>query len=259
MTHILQKLLFMLSILLLGSCASQKQVTYFQDIPDEYEVTRTESYEIKIQADDLISIMVNSRDPKLSQMFNLPLVSFQVNDNVVGQNRVLGYLVNQDGEINFPQLGVIEIAGMTRSELTKYITQELIDNGYITDPVVTIQILNFQVSVMGEVSRPGSFEVTSDRITILDAITKAGDLTIYGMRDRVKVIREIKGKTVVTTVDLRSKDLLTSPYYYLQQNDIVYVEPNKAKAGQREINSNRTIGTFATIISVVLSALSLAL
>lgn len=249
----------MLSILLLGSCASQKQVTYFQDIPDEYEVTRTESYEIKIQADDLISIMVNSRDPKLSQMFNLPLVSFQVNDNVVGQNRVLGYLVNQDGEINFPQLGVIKIAGMTRSELTKYITQELIDNGYITDPVVTIQILNFQVSVMGEVSRPGSFEVTSDRITILDAITKAGDLTIYGMRDRVKVIREIKGKTVVTTVDLRSKDLLTSPYYYLQQNDIVYVEPNKAKAGQREINSNRTIGTFATIISVVLSALSLAL
>lgn len=245
--------------LFISSCASQKQVVYFQGIPDEYEVVREDSYEIKIRPDDLISIMVNSRDPKLAQMFNLPLVSYQMNDKVTGQNRVLGYLVNQDGEINFPQLGVLKIEGMTRDELTKYITKQLIDKGYVTDAVVTVQFLNFQVSVMGEVARPGSFTVETDRITIFDALSNAGDLTIYGVRDRVKVIREIDGKTKVSTVNLLDPDILTSPYYYLQQNDVVYVEQNKAKSGQREINSNRTIATFASVISVILSALALAL
>ncbi len=244
-------------ILLVSSCASQREVVYFQGIPDHYEVVRNESYEIRIQPDDLISIMVNSRDPKLAQMFNLPLVSYQVNDNVTGQNRVLGYLVNKEGEINFPQLGTLVVEGLTRDELTKYISNQLIDKGYVTDAVVTVQFLNFQVSVMGEVNQPGSFSVETDRITILDAISKAGDLTIYGMRDRVKIIRDVNGKTIVSTVDLRGDEILTSPYYYLRQNDIIYVEPNNVKAGQREINSNRTIGTFATIVSVVLSALSL--
>ncbi len=246
-------------VFIVSGCASQKEVTYFQGIPNEYEVVRDMSYNIKIQSDDMISIVVNSRDPKLAQMFNLSLVAYQTNGYVSSQNRVLGYLVNEDGEINFPQLGMIKVAGMTRDELTKYITSQLVDRGYVTDAVVTIQHLNLKISVMGEVNKPGTFSLDSDRITLLDAISMAGDLTIYGMRDRVKIIREVGDKTTISTVDLRGDEILTSPYYYLQQNDIVYVEPNKAKSGQREINSNRTIGTFASVMSVILSAISIIL
>ena len=208
----------------LAGCASQKQISYLQDVPDDYRQKITQDYDLRIHPDDLLSIMVNSKDPELAQMFNLPMVSYQIaNSNTGyagGQNRVLGYLVDKEGNIDFPQLGVIKVQGMTRAELTKYIKSQLIEKGLVKDPIVTIQFLNFKVSVLGEVNRPGTFEITSDRITLLD---------------------------------LRNKDLLSSPYYYLQQNDVVYVEPNKVKAGQREINQNRTIGTFASILSVMVS------
>ncbi len=192
-------------------------------------------------------------------MFNLPLVGYQMNGRTTGQNNVLGYLVNKEGKIDFPQLGMITIEGMTRTDLTQYIKNELITRGLINDPVVTVQFLNFTVSVMGEVAKPGTFQVTSERITLFDALSMAGDLTIYGQRDNVKIIRVVDGVKTVSIVDLRSLDILDSPFYYLQQNDVVYVEPNKAKAGQREINQNRSIGTFATIVSVVLSAVSIIL
>ena len=220
----------------LAGCASQKQISYLQDVPDDYRQKITQDYDLRIHPDDLLSIMVNSKDPELAQMFNLPMVSYQIaNSNTGyagGQNRVLG---------------------MTRAELTKYIKSQLIEKGLVKDPIVTIQFLNFKVSVLGEVNRPGIFEITSDRITLLDALSLAGDLTIYGQRENIKVVREENGERVVVSLDLRNKDLLSSPYYYLQQNDVVYVEPNKVKAGQREINQNRTIGTFASILSVMVS------
>ena len=241
----------------LAGCASQKQISYLQDVPDDYRQKITQDYDLKIHPDDLLSIMVNSKDPELAQMFNLPMVSYQIaNSNTGyagGQNRVLGYLVDKEGYIDFPQLGVIRVQGMTRTELTKYIKNQLIEKGLMKDPIVTIQFLNFKVSVLGEVNLPGTFEITSDRITLLDALSLAGDLTVYGQRENVKVIREENGERVVASLDLRNKDLLSSPYYYLQQNDVVYVEPNKVKAGQREINQNRTIGTFASILSVMVS------
>lgn len=241
----------------LAGCASQKQISYLQDVPDDYRQKITQDYDLKIHPDDLLSIMVNSKDPELAQMFNLPMVSYQIaNSNTGyagGQNRVLGYLVDKEGYIDFPQLGVIRVQGMTRTELTKYIKNQLIEKGLMKDPIVTIQFLNFKVSVLGEVNQPGTFEITSDRITLLDALSLAGDLTVYGQRENVKVIREENGERVVASLDLRNKDLLSSPYYYLQQNDVVYVEPNKVKAGQREINQNRTIGTFASILSVMVS------
>lgn len=171
---------------------------------------------------------------------------------------MLGYLVDKNGNINFPQLGEINVRGLTRFELSERISRELKDRGLVNDAVVTVQFLNFKVSVMGEVVRPGTFEVDSDRITILDALSKAGDLTIYGRRDNLKVIREENGERIVAIVDLRSMDLMNSPYYYLKQNDIVYVEPNKARAGQREINQNRSVSTFASILSVLASLASLA-
>ena len=221
----------------LAGCASQKQISYLQDVPDDYRQKIIQDYDLRIHPDDLLSIMVNSKDPELAQMFNLPMVSYQIaNSNTGyagGQNRVLGYLVDKEGNIDFPQLGVIKVQGMTRAELTKYIKSQLIEKGLV--------------------NRPGTFEITSDRITLLDALSLAGDLTIYGQRENIKVIREENGERVVVSLDLRNKDLLSSPYYYLQQNDVVYVEPNKVKAGQREINQNRTIGTFASILSVMVS------
>ncbi len=248
-----------LVLFLLASCASQKEVAYLQGTDNGYAQKGVENYEITIRPDDLIAIMVNSKDIELALMFNLPIVAYQMNGRTSGQNNVLGYLVDKEGQIDFPQLGKITIAGMNRNELTQYIKGELIAKGLINDPIVTVQFLNFRVSVLGEVVRPGTFDVTSERITLFEAISKAGDLTIYGTRHNVKIIRVINGVKTISVVDLRSPEILDSPFYYLQQNDIVYVEPNKAKSGQREINQNRSVGTFASIVSVALSAVSIIL
>lgn len=238
-------------------CASQKQISYLQNVPEQYEQIIENNYEITILPDDLLSIMVNSKDTELAQMFNLPMVSFQINNSTTGigssQNKVLGYLVDSEGYIDFPFLGKLKVLGLTRTQLTSLIKEQLISKGLLNDPIVTVQFLNFRISVMGEVAHPGTFDLTSDRITILEALSRAGDMTIYGKRENVKIIREENGKRSVATLDLRNDNIFTSPYYYLQQNDIVYVEPNKAKAGQREINQNRSIGTWASIVSVLAS------
>lgn len=249
-------LLFVLTATL-SSCASQKEIVYLQGIPKDYKQQIDESYELRIQPNDLIAIMVNSRDTELAQMFNLPMVSYNTGTKTTGQNQVLGYLVSKQGTIDFPLLGEVYVEGMTRTELKDFIKNQLIDRGLVNDPVVTVQYLNFQVSVMGEVNRPGTFDISSDRITIFDALSRAGDMSIYGMRDKVKLIREENNQRSIVTIDLRSDEVLSSPYYYLRQNDVIYVEPNKARAGQREINSNRTISTYASILSVILSTLSL--
>ncbi len=244
-------------LLLLSSCGSQKDISYLQGASEGYIQQIDKLFEVKIKPDDLIAIMVNSRDTELAQMFNLPMVSYQTGTRVTGQNTVLAYLVDYQGNIDFPQLGTIHVEGMTRTELTSHIKNELISKGYINDPVVTIQFQNYQVSVIGEVVRPGSFSISSDRVTIFDALSMAGDMTIYGQRDNVRVIREENGQRIIAVVDLRSADILTSPYYYLQQNDVVYVEPNRARAGQSEINTNRSVGTYASILSVLISIASL--
>lgn len=257
MTKTFYTFAILIGIVLLSSCASQKHISYLQNTPDGYQQKEGDNYEIRVRPDDQIAIMVNSKDPELAQMFNLPLIAYQMNDKLVGQNRVLGYLVDKKGQINFPQLGTIKVGGMTRSEITEYIKDQIIAKGYFNDPIVTVQFLNFKVSVMGEVTRPGTIDVPSDRITIFDALSAAGDLTIYGKRENVKIIREIDGKKTISVVDLRNTEILDSPFYYLQQNDVVYVEPNKAKAGQRDINQNRSVGTWASIGSVLVSIATL--
>ena len=187
----------------------------------------------------------------------MPVVTYQIGTQNTPQQRVLGYLVDKNGEIDFPILGKLQVAGLTRLELTELIKQKLIEEDLIKDPIVTVQFLNFKVSVMGEVSRPGSFTINSDRITLLEALSMAGDLTIYGRRDRVAVIRETDGKRTILFHDLRSSDIFLSPCYYLQQNDIVYVEPNKAKAGQREINSNTSMSVWLSAVSILATISSL--
>ena len=234
-----------------SACTSTKKIIYLQDVVPLKQQEIEQKYEVIIHGDDLLAIMVNSRDPELALPFNMPMVSYQLGSNTGGQQRVLGYLVDTNGNIDFPILGEIHVEGLTRMQLTELIKNKLIEGDLIKDPIVTVQFLNFKISVMGEVGRPGSFTISGDRITLLEALSMAGDLTIYGRRDRVGVIRENNGKRTILFPDLRSADIFNSPCYYLQQNDIVYVEPNKAKSGQSSINQNNSIGVWVSVISLL--------
>ena len=229
-------------VILFSACNSTKEVVYLQDVVPLKQQDIERKYEVFIHEDDLLSIMVNSKDPELALPFNMP----QIGSESPGQQRVLGYLVDTNGDIDFPILGKIHVAGLSRLELRDLIKEKLISGDYIKDPVVTVQFLNYKVSVMGEVARPGS-----------EALSMAGDLTIYGRRDRVAVIREENGKRTILFHDLRSSEIFTSPCYYLQQNDIVYVEPNKAKAGQRDINQNNSVSVWLSAVSVLAAVASL--
>ena len=244
-------------VILFSACNSTKEVVYLQDVVPLKQQDIERKYEVFIHEDDLLSIMVNSKDPELALPFNMPMVTYQIGSESSGQQRVLGYLVDTNGDIDFPILGKLHVAGLSRLELRDLIKEKLISGDYIKDPVVTVQFLNYKVSVMGEVARPGSFTITGDRITLLEALSMAGDLTICGRRDRVAVIREENGKRTILFHDLRSSDIFTSPCYYLQQNDIVYVEPNKAKAGQRDINQNNSVSVWLSAVSVLAAVASL--
>ena len=252
-------LFFILTALFVVGCASPEKVLYLQDVDSFKQHEIEDVYEVRLHKDDLLAIMVNSRDPELALPFNMPLVTYQLGTNLgsAGQQRVLGYLVDSEGYIDFPILGKLKVDGLTRLQLTELIKHKLIEEDLIKDPIVTVQLLNYKISVMGEVARPGSFTITSDRVTLLEALSMAGDLTIYGRRDRVAVIRETEGKRTVLYHDLRSVDLFSSPCYYLQQNDIVYVEPNRAKIGQSEINQNNSVGVWLSAISVLTSVVSI--
>ena len=225
-------------LLFLGACSTSKEVTYFQDLrPGESELALTALVEIKIQPKDNL---------RLTNLFNLPIVSQQIGmEGSSGSNRgVSGYTVDSKGNIDFPVLGEIHIAGMTREEVAAYIKKELQSHDLIKDPVVTVEYMNLSVAVMGEVNNPGRFSIDKDNLTILDALSQAGDLTIYGKREKVLVLRQEEGKQRVYGVNLCSAEhLYTSPAYYLQQNDVVYVEPNATKARQSTVNGNNVRST----------------
>ncbi|MBP3517657.1 MAG: polysaccharide biosynthesis/export family protein [Parabacteroides sp.] len=249
--------MLMCVVVLCTACASSKKVVYLQDVVPLKQQDIQQKYEVYIHDDDLLAIMVNSKNPELALPFNMPMVSYQIGSQSAPQQRVLGYLVDTNGDIDFPILGKLHVAGLTRLQLTDLIKQRLIEEDLIKDPIVTVQFLNYKVAVMGEVNRPGSFNISGDRITLMEALSMAGDLTIYGRRDRVAVIREKDGKRTILFHDLRSADIFNSPCYYLQQNDIVYVEPNKAKAGQSEINQNNSVGVWLSAASILVSIASL--
>ena len=253
----IQNCVFLCLIAFLASCSAPKEVLYLQDIASIKEENIDKNYEVIIHKDDLLAILVNSKDPELALPFNMPVVTYQIGAQTTAQQRLLGYLVDQNGDIDFPILGKIHVEGLTRMQVTELIKQKLMSEDLIKDPIVTVQFLNFKVSVMGEVTRPGTFDISGDRITLLEALSMAGDLTIYGRRDRGAVIREKDGKRRILSHDLRSSDIFQSPCYYLQQNDIVYVEPNKAKTGQSRINSNNSVGVWLSAVSVLASITSL--
>ncbi|MDR0700640.1 MAG: polysaccharide biosynthesis/export family protein, partial [Tannerella sp.] len=217
---------------------------------------KVEKYDVYIHQDDLLAIMVNSQATEAATPFNLPIVSYYVGGEMYGQQRVLGYLVDKEGCIDFPVIGKLQVEGLSRNELRDLIKFELKSNGLLKDPIVTVNFLNFKISVQGEVSRPGSFNITGERITILEALSMAGDLTIYGRRDRIAVIRETKGQRMILYHNLSNTNIFNSPCYYLQQNDIVYVEPNKRRIQQSNINQNNNISVWLSVVSVLLTATS---
>ena len=255
---------------LLSSCATPKEVVYFQDLQQtDGTLAAVQAKEIRVRPDDKISIIVNSRDPQLTDLFNLPYVSRQLGQTLrsvtstYGQSQgVSGYTVDSEGNIDFPVLGKIHVEGMTREEIGRCIKDELIGQDLVKDPIVTVEFMNLTVSVMGEVAKPGRYAIERDRITILDALSMAGDLTIYGRRDAVMVQR-MEGDTLqVYELNLVSgQDVYNSPAFYLQQNDLVYVAPNDVKVRESTVNGNNirstsfwiSLGSLLTSVAVLIA------
>ena len=243
--------------LIISSCTTPKDVVYFQDAGSYSFYKDVDKYDVFIHRDDLLAIMVNSKSTDAALPFNLPIANYYVGGDSYGQQRLLGYLVDIEGEIDFPILGKLHAEGLTRNQLRDLIKEKLIEGGYLNDPIVTINFINFKISVQGEVNRAGSFNITGERITLLEALSMAGDLTIHGRRDRVAVIRETKGTRTILFHDLLSVEVFKSPCYYLQQNDIVYVEPNKRRIQQSNINQNNSASVWLSIFSILLTATSI--
>lgn len=238
--------------LITTSCASRKDVVYLQDASigsqSQYSVPV-----LHIAKGDMLGITVNSKNRELSDPFNLPMVGYYSAFGISAANTQQGYLVDDEGYVTFPTLGRIKAEGLTRNELNNKIATALRDQGLLNDATVTVSLLNAQISVLGEVARPGRFPMVSDQVSILDAIAMAGDLTIQGRRDNVLVIREINGERYIIAHDLRSNNIFESPCYFLRQGDIVYVEPNNAKAQTASINPNNNVGTWLSVVSTATS------
>lgn len=258
-TSLLCPVLAILSVLLfMTSCASRKDVVYLQDAT----LGRTSQYQVplpRIAKGDMLGITVNSKMRELSDPFNLPMVGYYNAYGTTVSNAQQGYIVDEQGQINFPVIGLIPAEGFTRGELAGEIAKRLKSGGYVNDATVSVSLLNFQISVMGEVAKPGRFTVQTDKVSIFDALAMAGDLTIQGRRDNVLVIREVDGQRTVMAHDLRSQEIFASPCYFLRQGDIVYVEPNDIKAQTASINANNNVGTWLSIIGSATSITTLVL
>ena len=248
-----------LMLLTAVSCGTPKEITYFQDLePGQTQLAITDPVEIRVRPKDKLSSLVNAPDPKLSNMFNLPIISQQVGqESAMGTSRgISGYTVDSEGNISFPVLGKVRVDGMTREQIAEHLTTQLKEQELIKDPVVTVEFMNLFVSVMGEVNHAGRIKIDRDNFTILDALSEAGDLTIYGKRDRVLVLRQENGKQHVYGVNLcDARQIYSSPVYYLQQNDVVYVEPNDTKSRQSTVNGNtvRSTSFYISLASLITS------
>ena len=242
---ILKSAFLLVSLLLVVSCASRKDIAYLQDVDSLQNSKEALNYEPKLQKDDMLSIIVSADQPELTIPFNMPQIqgNYQINEN---QDGIKTYLIDAYGFIEFPVVGKIKLAGLSRSEAVTKLQTAIKE--YITNPTINLRILNYKVSVLGEVLKPGSIKINSERITLLEAISQAGDLTIYGKRDNILVIRESDGKMTYNRIDITKADFINSPFYYLSQNDVVLVEPNKTKMNSSVIGPN---------VTTIISALSL--
>ncbi len=261
MRHNITKLPLLLAVIgamMAASCSSTEEIAYIHDAARNTEAAITGKFSKGIQANDLLSIYVESETPAATIPFNQETNKIAMSDGIVmnpNSSAVSGYLVNNDGDIIFPVLGRVHVLGMTHAELAAELQRRLVSEGHILDAQVTVKLMNFKVYVLGDVARPGMIVANGERMTIFEALSMVGDLTIYGQRYNVTVIREENGMRTIGELDLSSKEVFESPYYYLHQNDVVYVEPNmkKKKTAARDPMIMTYISTGLSVLSVLSS------
>lgn len=249
----------LMTIFLFVSCQSYKKVPYLQNVEVvENTVQQGNLYDAKIMPKDLLNIVVSCTNPELAMPFNLMSASSggAASGNAQGSSQsTQAYLVDNEGKINFPVLGELKVSGLTKNEAEQLIVEKL--KPYIKEtPIVTVRMVNYKISVLGEVTSPGTFTISNEKVNLLEALAMAGDMTVWGLRDNVKLIREsVDGKQEIISVDLTKAETILSPYYWLQQNDIVYVTPNKTKARNSDIGNSTTL--WVSAISVLTSLTTL--
>jgi len=252
-------LIFLLTLFSLSSCMVSKKSVYFRDVPlgSTASIALAQFEEPIIQSDDLLSITIQTIDPAataaVNQVSAMPAVGAS-SASSMGNQLIQGFLVDKDGNVTIPMLGTIKLAGLTSYEARKLITEKA--SKYFNNPSVQVRFANFKITVIGEVARPATYTVPNEKVTLLDAIGLAGDLTIYGKRENVMLIRERNGEKEFVRFDLNSYDTFQSPYFYLQQNDVIYVEPGKGKVAANNAARTQTISIIGTILSLGIVALS---
>lgn len=261
----MKRIIFILCVCILASCATQQKIVYLQNNVVGTDYKTTAGGEIKLQPNDMVSIFVSSKNPELAAVFNLPGArASTISGEQIGstssssQNEVLCYTVDPTGEIDYPVFGKLHIAGMTKFEISEMIKTKILKSDMIKDPIVTVEFANLTFSTLGAVSSPGQYEITKDKTTILEALSMSGDLLITGVRDKVFLTRNDGGKLKTYQLDLRSTDIYNSPAFYIQQNDVIYVEPNKQLANQSTVNGN-TLSTPSFWMSFTSFILTLTL
>jgi len=252
MKHLLYSI-SLVAIILLASCSGQKRIVYFQDLPAGEKDTIQDTVLIRLQVSDKVNILVSARDPEISNLFSL----YKTTNGTTNANQKSGYTIDSQGDITFPILGKLHVAGMTREELTEYLVTQLEQRQLVKDPVVTVEFENLCVSVLGDAGMNKRLYINKDYYTLLDAMADMGDLQITGVRETVKVLRNDNGIVTAYNVNLTSaQDVYSSPAYYLQQNDVIYIAPNKKKSRGYYDNATMLVTpTFWT--GIVSSALSL--
>jgi len=235
------KAFLIISVVFVSSCASRQDVVYFQDAKSFETAVDTDTFEAKLKIGDIVSIFVSTLDPVLAQPYNL----------MVGggaQVQLVDYIIDKDGNIDFPVLGKVKLIGLTTEQVKELFKRKFEDGQLLKDPVIIVRILNFRVTIDGAVNSPGVYPANGERISIIEALGLAGGLNIKGRRDNILVIRDFNGSKTYTRIDLTSKEVFNSPVYYLTQNDIVYVEPNNSAisgaSGDSRINTIITITSF---------------
>lgn len=246
------------AIVALSSCSTPKNIVYFQDTTAGTVDKLARQDQIKLRPGDVLNILVTSKDEELASLFNKWSVNNRnMSNSSDGIGNLMGYTVNEEGFIDFPILGDVHVDGLTRIQLEQLLQQKLRSQNLVKDAMVTVEFENLIVSVLGMVNRPGNYRITRDNPTILDIIAQAGDLSINGLRENVKVYRKIAGEEKTYLVDLTSaQNVFSSPVYYMQQGDIIYVEPN-SKAINESTNNGNTIRTYAFWMSLTSFLLSI--
>ncbi|WP_040281924.1 polysaccharide biosynthesis/export family protein [Psychroserpens damuponensis] len=253
-----KSLLILSCIVIMSSCGSRKDIIYFQDEPitDQSLSELDNNYEIRYKPNDILTIDVSSQNTESVLPFNLPAVAYNnTNAGATEQTTVLRqtYLLDPQGNIEFPTLGTIKLGGLTRTEATEMFKEKI--GEYVNEFIVNIRLINFTITVSGEVKNPGNFTVQGERISLIQALGLAGDLTIYGKRDNIFLIREIDGKKKYAKYDLTSINVVNSPVYYLSQNDIIYVEPNNSKVRTSTYNPNTGVLISAVSLLATIAAI----